>query len=249
MVSIGGRYCIDRFEAQLVDGATGLTLSPDYPPNPGLVDHVLSFWPASRLTTGNLHARAQPLPPLGRMPSARPKVKATSRAAVTPSGYLSGHDAAAACAGAGKRLCSRDEWVTACRGEASRPFPYGDSYQHGECNVYRYAHPAATLHGNAAIGHLDPRLNRVMEGDRPLLQATGASPRCASRWGDDAVYDMVGNLDEWVDKKGGAFAGGFYSRLTQKGCDAIITVHPSRYLDYSLGVRCCLAASSAPKQP
>ena len=23
-------------------------------------------------------------------------------------------------------------------------------------NVNRYAHPAATLHGNAAIGHLDP---------------------------------------------------------------------------------------------
>ena len=38
----------------------------------------------------------------------------------------------------------------------------------------------------------------------------------------------------------GAFAGGFYARLTRAGCDAIITAHPRRYLDYSIGTRCCL---------
>ena len=73
----------------------------------------------------------------------------------------------------------------------------------------------------------------------PLLRTTGATSSCASRWGDDAIYDMVGNIDEWVDEKGGAFAGGFYSRSTTNGCEALVTAHPTAYADYSTGVRCC----------
>jgi hypothetical protein len=52
---------------------------------------------------------------------------------------------------------------------------------------------------------------------------------------------MVGNLDEWVDDPEGAFAGGFYARRARRGCGAVITVHPRRYFDYSLGTRCCLS--------
>jgi formylglycine-generating enzyme required for sulfatase activity len=163
-----------------------------------------------------------------------------------PSGFTSGQVAEQACEAAGKRLCSLDEWTHACKGERATKFPYGDRYQHGRCNVYRFVHPAALLHGNASVGHLDPRLNRVEEirGSQRLavLRPGGTTPQCASHWGDDAVHDMVGNLDEWVEKKGGAFAGGFYARLTRSGCDAVISVHPRRYLDYSLGTRCCSAA-------
>ena len=78
----------------------------------------------------------------------------------------------------------------------------------------------------------DPRLNQLEGG----LAKTGAYPDCVS---DQGVYDMVGNLDEWVDEASGAFQGGFYSRSTRDGCDARITVHPPAYSDYSLGVRCC----------
>jgi formylglycine-generating enzyme len=55
---------------------------------------------------------------------------------------------------------------------------------------------------------------------------------------------LVGNLDEWVDEEGGAFAGGFYSRSTRAGCEAVITAHPKQYLDYSTGVRCCRDAAA-----
>ncbi len=237
----GADLCVDRYETQIVDGATGLPLSPDYPTTPKLTGHVLSAWAAGHRRTGDLHARAMPLPPLLRAATAAPKVVARSRLRVVPSGYLTSFAAADACKAAGKRLCTLDEWKRACRGEQNRDFPYGDDYEHGACNVYRYAHPAATLHGNSAVGHLDPRLNRVTEAGDPMLRRTGATSRCASRWGDDAIYDMVGNLDEWVDKKGGAFAGGFYSRSTRSGCSAAISVHPRRYLDYSLGTRCCLS--------
>jgi hypothetical protein len=165
--------------------------------------------------------------------------KALSLAGVTPNGYVSGVLAARACANAGKRLCTAAEWVTACRGERNRQFPYGAIYEAGACNVYREAHPAAVLWGNASRNHLDPRLNLVSGATGPLLRRTGETERCRSDWGADAVFDMVGNLDEWVDEPGGAFLGGFYSRATLNGCDARVSEHPPEYFDYSTGVRCC----------
>src|SRR5262249_165823 len=136
---------------------------------------------------------------------------------------------------------------TACRGEANTDFPYGDDWIEGACNVFREDHPAAVLHGNVSVGHLDPRLNHVAAKGRPLFQTAGASPACRSRWGSDAVYDLVGNVDEWVDRgdKGPAFAGGFYSRGTRAGCDSLVASHPRAYFDYSTGVRCCKASSAA----
>ncbi|MGK3997941.1 hypothetical protein [Sorangium sp. So ce1024] len=241
MVAIdGGRFCIDRFEAMLVDGATGQALSPDYPSTPNLLELTLAEWSTGRRRIGDVHARAFPLPLIPGWQRGRATAAvARSRPGVRPSGYVTGLVAESACAAAGKRLCSVEEFVTACRGEDDTLYPYGDTYEEGACNVFRPGHPAAALHGNASVGHLDPRLNRVRLGQEPLLRETGASPRCRSRWGNDAVHDLVGNLDEWVDEPGGAFAGGFYARSTRAGCEALITSHPRTYLDYSTGVRCC----------
>jgi hypothetical protein len=246
MVSIAGRYCVDRFEGSLVDARSLDPLSPDYPSTPNLLDFVLAEWSTGRERLGNVHARALPLPWLPKERIGK-KIEplALSRHGVRPSGYVTGLVAESACAAAGKRLCTLDEFVLACRGEDDTLFPYGDSYQDGVCNVFREDHPAALLHGNASIGHLDPRLNRVSARGKALFQLTGQSSQCRSRWGSDAVYDMVGNVDEWIDEGNGAFAGGFYARSTRAGCEALITAHPKAYLDYSTGVRCCKAAEGA----
>jgi hypothetical protein len=111
-----------------------------------------------------------------------------------------------------------------------------------QCNVFQPAHPAGKLHADFSINHLDPRLNQVKYQGQPLLKRTGSVKTCASRWGDDAIYDMVGNLDEWIDDPNGAFLGGFYSRSTKEGCDASVSAHPPNYFDYSIGVRCCLGS-------
>jgi hypothetical protein len=244
MVSIAGQFCIDRFEAMLVDAASGEAFSPDYPTTPNLLESVLSEWSMGRSRVGDVHAKAFPLPWLPRWQrGAKLQTVAVSRMGVRPNGYITGLVAESACGAAGKRLCTLDEHKVACRGEDDSAFPYGESYEDGACNVFRDDHPAAILHGNASIGHLDPRLNRVSSDGRPLLRLTGGTPRCRSRWGNDAVYDLVGNLDEWVDEEGGAFAGGFYSRSTRAGCEAVITAHPKPYLDYSTGVRCCRDAA------
>jgi formylglycine-generating enzyme required for sulfatase activity len=234
MVDVRGRFCIDRYEVTLVDQKQGRRLSPYYHPTRAQTATSYKEW--SHVAQGQ--KLAVPAPPDFQL-SEDFEPRAESREGVTPSGYLSGNLADLACRNAGKRLCTLDEWVLACRGDAGRKFPYGDHYEDGVCNVFREAHPAQILHGDMSIGHLDPRLNLVEGAAGPLLRKTGATSLCRSTWGNDAAYDMVGNLDEWVQADRGAFLGGFYSRSTREGCDAKVSSHPRSYFDYSLGTRCC----------
>jgi hypothetical protein len=240
MVAVAGRVCVDRYEASLVSRDTGADLSPYYPPSQALAASLFEIWSSSREASapGTL-ARILPIPPLPEGMAASFFPRAISEPGRVPNGYTSGAHAAQACLAAGKRLCSEAEWVTACRGEAQTPFPYGAAYRQDACNVFREEHPAHVLHGTFSMNHLDPRLNQVEVRGRPLLRRTGDTPSCASRWGDDTIFDMVGNVDEWIDDPEGTFLGGFYARSTRRGCDARIAGHPIDYLDYSTGVRCC----------
>jgi sulfatase modifying factor 1 len=248
MMAVEGRFCIDKWEASLIDKATRLPLSPYYPPDRRLAAQLAETWEKQRLEIGSDHARQIPLPPLPDWQRSRDvEPVAQSRAGVLPNGYLSGVMAERACNNAQKRLCRYEEWVTACEGDAKRRFPYGTEYRQGACNIFRAIHPALELHGNAALGHLDPRLNLVREesGD-PLLRRTGATPACRSDWGAEAAWDMNGNLDEWVDDEKGRFVGGFFSRSKRDGCESSVTAHPKTYLDYSTGARCCWSPEEAP---
>jgi formylglycine-generating enzyme len=234
MVSVRGQFCIDRYEASVVD-ASDRALSPYYPPSHDELVHIYGVF--RRVTPKNA---APPLPqPPGFALDEAFEARARALPSVVPSGYMSGVMARRVCENAGKRLCEPAEWVTACKGQNATKFPYGNTYVDGVCNVFRESHPAVVLYGDASKNHLDPRLNLTGDAAGPLLRKTGATARCRSEWGSDAIYDMVGNLDEWVDEPSGAFQGGFFSRSTREGCDARITVHPPAYSDYSLGVRCC----------
>ncbi len=261
---VANTFCVDRWEASLVDRVTGMPLSPYYPPDRRLALQIAATWEHDRLEIGSEEARRMPVPELPawqRDHEADPL--AVSRPGVKPNGYVSSTMAARACENAQKRLCRRDEWVKACEGEAARPFPYGETYAPGACNVFRAAHPGIVLHDNPSIGHFDPRMNLVTEKDgSPLLRVTGATPRCKSEWDGDAAWDMNGNLDEWAiaseeEGDGGAptkdagpdagkgssnkglFLGGFYSRSKRDGCLSSVSQHQITYFDYSTGVRCC----------
>jgi formylglycine-generating enzyme len=239
-------FCIDRWEVSMIDQRSQQPLSPYYPPQRVLMNRVFDVWQVERSSWGSEAARSFPLPELSRFQrEERFDVHAVSVQGVIPQGYLSRELARHACENSNKRLCTYAEWQTACRGERNMPFPYGSDYVAGRCNVWRQTHPARELHGSFSLGHLDPRLNLVVEYDGgPLLRPTGATEGCVSRFGDDAIYDMVGNLDEWVDDESSMFVGGFYARATNKGCDAKVSNHAPTYYDYSTGVRCCSAISS-----
>lgn len=242
MVAVQSAFCIDRYEATLVDALTGKPLSPYYHPTATATRTEYERWQRLRSDAPTQLGRDLPVPapPEWQLGAKHLEPMATSVPSSTPSGFLSGEAADRACKRAGKRLCKVEEWVVACRGQANRQFPYGHQYEEGRCNVFRASHPADLLHGSASEGHHDPRLNVVQESDgQPLLRATGATTTCRSEWNGDAASDMVGNLDEWVDDPEGTFVGGFYARGTNRGCDARVEAHGFEYYDYSLGARCC----------
>ncbi|HMI87173.1 MAG TPA: SUMF1/EgtB/PvdO family nonheme iron enzyme [Polyangiaceae bacterium] len=239
MVFVAERFCIDRYEATMVDKATRRSFSPFYPANRREVRRAIAGqkWGPAALGKEEVEPPVPILPEWERGPDT--EALAVSLAHVTPQAYLSKPTALAACESAGKRLCTLSEWKVACRGDQNTRYPYGEKYRIGVCNVHGTSHPASILYGNASLGHWDPRLNQVMVGGAPLLRATGETPKCRSSWGADGVYDMVGNLDEWVEDDKSTFVGGFYARDTFRGCDARVSKHPPIFFDFTTGVRCC----------
>jgi formylglycine-generating enzyme required for sulfatase activity len=172
------------------------------------------------------------------------KVKAVARAGVKPQGYISKNEAEAACKNARKRLCSGDEWVSACKGKHPTTFPYGDERKSGYCNDSGRA-PLASLYPDLGEGVYangaamnDSRINEAPNTVAP----TGSFSKCKNGYG---VYDMVGNLHEWVadvhDGSRGTFRGGYYqdTHLNGDGCAYRTTAHAVDYHDYSTGFRCC----------
>ncbi|HSB46708.1 MAG TPA: SUMF1/EgtB/PvdO family nonheme iron enzyme [Candidatus Bilamarchaeum sp.] len=166
---------------------------------------------------------------------------ARSEAGVFPQGHISQIDAEASCSRAGKRLCTRDEWQSACMGMGRTTYPYGENLVRGHCNS-QGIHPPSLLFGASYQNHLnDERLN-LLEGG---LARSGSHPRCVSDYG---VFDMVGNLHEWVSdtlvvrgQLRGVFMGGFYSNDHENGygCNYMTTAHDPHHFDYSTGFRCC----------
>lgn len=166
------------------------------------------------------------------------RVRAVSAPGAVPQGYISGTQAAAACAEAGKRLCSRSEWETACRGPDDWTYPYGPDRRPGVCNDARSPHPAVEYFGTSddwiwsQLGH--PCINQLPDS----LAETGAHPGCVSV---DGAYDLMGNLHEWIDDPGGTFKGGYYvdTVINGDGCLYTTTAHNVSHWDYSTGFRCC----------
>jgi formylglycine-generating enzyme required for sulfatase activity len=86
----------------------------------------------------------------------------------------------------------------------------------------------------------DPRLNQTPG----TLAKTGGYARCTNAFG---VFDMVGNLHEWVMSPRPTFRGGYYldTHINGDGCSYRMTAHGAAYHDYSTGFRCCADARGA----
>jgi hypothetical protein len=212
MALVDDRVCVDRWEASLVE----------------------------RLPNGE----ERPWSPYLAIDGREGSVRAVSRADVVPQGYISGAQATRACRASGKRLCAADEWERACRGPTGKRFPYGERRQRSACNDdIRSVHPVAEVGARLGIpegrlwydGMNQPLVNQLPNG----LLPTGERAECTNEYG---VFDMVGNLHEWVDDPEGTFRGGYYmdTTLNGEGCSYQTTAHDFRYHDYSTGFRCCM---------
>ena len=156
--------------------------------------------------------------------------RATSGVGRVPGYRLSWYQARNACQAAGKRLCSEREWVAVCQGAPpvdddsdgawaddiieGSTYPYGDRYLEGTCYT----------------GH-----NR--EGSLPVY--TGSMPACRSA---DGVYDLVGNMEEWVglDEDHAVLLGGAFDTKADKGrCYRRDDTFGPGYIQLRHGFRCC----------
>jgi formylglycine-generating enzyme required for sulfatase activity len=188
------------------------------------------------------------------------RYRAQSAPGVMPQGYLSRPEAAEACAHAGKRLCKAREWQLACKGRAGLKYPYGSHEVPGRCNTGK-PHLPAQLFGTAFKGYTPNHLNDPRLNQQPgFLAKSGEFTGCVNDYG---LFDMVGNLHEWVaddvnsalpkkiaipygaQRMGhrgyGVFMGGYFSshREHGRGCEYVTTHHAPGYHDYSTGFRCC----------
>ncbi len=167
------------------------------------------------------------------------EVRAKSAPGAVPQGYISGLEAAGACAAAGKRLCKNPEWTRACRGAGNTVYPYGDTREPGVCNDARAVHPAVEYFGTSAdwiwssLGH--PCINQQHD----TVDLTGENAGCVDDSG--RFFDLMGNLHEWIDDPAGTFRGGYYvdTHLNGDGCLYTTTAHDTSHWDYSTGFRCC----------
>jgi formylglycine-generating enzyme required for sulfatase activity len=215
MVEIEGRFCIDKYEASLVD--------------------VLS------------NGEERPHSPFGAVADLG-RVRAVSAPNVFPQGYISAVEAARACGASGKRLCRVAEWSKACRGPEPKAFGYADRREPGRCND-KGKNPVISLYGR---GHWTwSTMNQpVLNQQDNTLARTGEHEGCTNGYG---VYDMVGNLHEWVADPNGTFYGGYYQDVASvghgEGCGYLTTAHEARYHDYSTGFRCCADVAGAGEPP
>jgi formylglycine-generating enzyme required for sulfatase activity len=158
-------------------------------------------------------------------------VRSCSNPGVLPWRGATHSAASAACAAAGKTLCTPARWEAACEqragGETSdRLWPYGNTFAPSSCNTETYDGDAGTA------------------GDQDLLIATGALPTCASAMG---VRDLSGNLREWTTETvvvggitlGVQRGGSYLSPEVATTCAFRLTRAGVTSIEQDTGFRCC----------
>jgi hypothetical protein len=147
-------------------------------------------------------------------------------------------EAKASCTQQGKRLCTAEEWTTACEGPERLPHPYGFERDATACNLDRpYIMPDDQAYKN-------PKTRAAEVSRLSQSEPSGARPRCVSPYG---VYDMTGNVDEWVLNENGSITGpeyesglkGGYWAPVRNRCRPMTTDHNRWHSGYQIGYRCC----------
>jgi sulfatase modifying factor 1 len=138
------------------------------------------------------------------------------------------------CRSLGKRLCGDSEWTLACEGSRRLPYPYGLKRDAKACNIDR-PHPPVDERALADPKRAAAEAARLWQGE-----PSGARSTCVSPYG---VFDMTGNVDEWVVNESGkpyksGLKGGYWGPVRAR-CRPMTTTHGEAFPFYQTGFRCC----------
>ena len=146
------------------------------------------------------------------------EARSCSRSSVLPWSAATLQEAISACENAGLRLCTKEEWALACQSSALNVFPYGNEYNQSTCNGL-----------DAELGSSSP---------------AGSLTGCTAVALDASIYDLSGNLKEWVDD--GSLnnfhqvrGGSYESPQAALRCDFDFTVVNDSAKLNTVGFRCC----------
>lgn len=139
-------------------------------------------------------------------------------------------DAKAACEAIGWRLCTGDELLRGCQGDAGFAFTYGNTIEANRCNIRGAFYADGETASEAPTGHFD----------------TCVSP--------DGLYDVNGNVWEWTadrlenDARARVYQGAGWKTIAQRHQDSEQTCEvqtrvtgfsaPS-FASENVGFRCC----------
>ena len=128
-----------------------------------------------------------------------------------PKNNVSYYEAVKICASLGKHLCYEDQWKKACKGKYNYRYSYGMNYKKLRCNT---------------------------AGNKDKVVESGIFYKCRSFHG---VYDLNGNLSEWVQTLDGipkAYGGNYLTEKFNSTCDSYIKVDRNKRF-FHVGFRCC----------
>lgn len=170
------------------------------------------------------------------------RYEAPNQAGQDPLVMESAVTAAAWCAARGKRLCTEDEWDTACEGPQKTTYPYGDTHVASRCNddkIWKVVDEAALNTWPSAAAQAEEK--KLWQG-----APSGSYPECVSSFG---VFDLTGNIEEWVVRSQphvndyphvlkGCYWAGCYGGAKPR-CGSTNPAHADGFLFYETGFRCC----------
>lgn len=168
------------------------------------------------------------------------RYEAPNREGRRPITGATAHEGERWCEARGKMLCTEKQWLSACRGDEGRLYPYGARYRSGACNDSREWRT--------------PNWEKIAKGVREEIERldqsgpAGGFERCRT---PEGVFDLTGNVAEWVLRKPEAgsrkavhvMKGCYWSacfKNSRPNCSFTNSAHPGEFRTYEAGFRCCL---------
>ena len=167
------------------------------------------------------------------------KYEAQNKKGEIPQDWMSYNQSKAEAEKLGNRLCTHSEWSMAALGPNLHPYPFGDGFHRDHsCNIDRHITEVG-LTGAQVMKVSDPK-SEVAEKLRSQLVPSGSLPNCKSDYG---VFDMSGNIDEWVvNETGKPYVSGLSSGHAwgvRNASRPMTTAHSPSFYWYESSYRQC----------